>query len=212
MDFFVTLQLTPASGTRVNDAAAQVYVMGTSAAAQNSTATTAWNTNSASWVQLGPTIPSGGALGNTTYVTSNQTETAYGVNRTSNNEDASLTFGGTFVAINSALRTIYGANTAVQWNTGDIVRFVPVGKVGTTLDFMGINSSQGGTGTLPFATNGTAAITDAYLTGPSFTLTRHSIDGYNFGVVPEPSTWASAGATLLLGIALRLRTGARRRN
>ena len=101
---------------------------------------------------------------------------------------------------------------SVQWNTGDIVRLVPVSKVGTTLDFMGINSSQGGTGTLPFATNGTAAITDAYLTGPSFTLTRHSIDGYNFGVVPEPSTWASAGATLLLGIALRLRTGARRRD
>jgi hypothetical protein len=211
VDFFVTLQLTPKSDTRVDDAAAKVYVMGTSSAAQNSTATTAWNSNSASWVQLGPTVSSGGALGNITASTTSQT--AYAVNRTSSSsEDAALTFGGTFTAINSALKTIYGNSTSVQWNTGDIVRFVPLSNVGGTLDFMGINSSQGGTGTLPFATNGTAAITDAYLTGTNFSLTRHSIDGYNFGVVPEPSTWISSGAVLLAGLLARWRASRRSRS
>jgi hypothetical protein len=207
VDFFVTLKLTPTNNSRVSDAAAQVFVMGTSGAAQNSTATTAWNSNSSSWVQLGPTIPNGGTLGNSTYTTNGQTETAYAVNRTSSSsEDASLTFGGTFVAINNALKTIYGNSTAVQWNQGDVVRFVPVGQVGSTVDFMGINSSQGGTGTLPFATNGTAAITDAYVTGNNFALSRHSIDGYSFGVVPEPSTWSSAAAMLVAGGVLKLRS------
>jgi len=154
---------------------------------------------------------SGGALGNITASTTSQT--AYAVNRTSSsNEDAALTFGGTFTAINSALKTIYGNSTSVQWNTGDIVRFVPLSNVGGTLDFMGINSSQGGTGTLPFATNGTAAITDAYLTGTNFSLTRHSIDGYNFGVVPEPSTWISSGAVLLAGLLARWRASRRSRS
>ncbi len=207
IDFFVTLKLTPKAATKVDDAAAQVFVMGTSGAAQNSTATTAWNSNSSSWVQLGPTIPNGGTLGNSTYTTNGQTETAYAVNRTSSSsEDASLTFGGTFVAINNALKTIYGNSTAVQWNQGDVVRFVPVGQVGSSVDFMGINSSQGGTGTLPFATNGTAAITDAYVTGNNFALSRHSIDGYSFGVVPEPSTWSSAAAMLVAGGVLKLRS------
>ena len=77
---------------------------------------------------------------------------------------------------------------------------------------MGINSSQGGTGTLPFATNGTGAITDAYLTGNNFALTRHSIDGYNFGVVPEPSTWISSGVAVVTGLLARWRSSRRKRN
>lgn len=214
VDFFITLKLTPNKNDRVSTAAGEVYVMRTSTASQDSTATTGWAAQSATtWQQLGPSIASGGALGNATFTSNNQTETAFASNRTGNNtEDAALSFGGTFAAINSALRTLYGTSTPIQWNAGDIVRFVPVSNVGGTQDYMGINSSQGGTGTLPFATNGTGAITDAYLTGNNFVLTRHSIDGYNFGVVPEPSTWISSGVAVVTGLLARWRSSRRKRN
>ncbi|MBI5689061.1 MAG: hypothetical protein HZC55_03105 [Verrucomicrobia bacterium] len=206
VDFFLVAEVTPASGTTLGTAAGKVYVIGTdSSLANSSTATTGWNPTTSTWVQLGSSISAGGNLSNSTVAVTNGA-TLFVTDGGSTVDDGNqISFGGTYANINSALRTIYGTDTAVQWNTGDTVRFAPLSTVGGTVDFMGINSAQGGTAGLPFASNGTAAITDAYLTGDNFTLTRTSIDGFRFGVVPEPSTWMSAGVLVAVGGGLRWR-------
>lgn len=124
-----------------------------------------------------------------------------------------LSFGGLFTEINSALQNLYGANTANQWNTGDSVRFVPFTVNGSPSDALalttGISEFMGGTTNsgvnIPFATNTTAAITDAYTTDVTFTTTRVGIDGMQLGAVPEPATWLSTGALILTGSTIWLR-------
>jgi hypothetical protein len=126
-----------------------------------------------------------------------------------------ITFGGLYTQINSALTAIYGSTNGtanVQWNTGDTVRFVPLstgsilattpGKV-TSGDLMGGTVNFGIT--IPFGTNATAAITDAYVTGDDFSLARVSSDGFAINPVPEPATWISSGALLAVGGLLRWR-------
>ena len=128
-----------------------------------------------------------------------------------------ITFGGLYTQINSALTAIYGSTGAtpnVQWNMGDTVRFVPLSSGGnlattparvvtTNGDMMGKTMTS--SVTTPFGTNATAAITDAYVTGSNFSLTRVSSDGFTLGVVPEPVTWISSGALLAVGGLLRWR-------
>jgi hypothetical protein len=205
VDFFVGLQVRPDSSSDLRGARGRVYVMGTNASANDSTATIGY-ASSANWVQLGATISDGDShrISDTNYFQSNgEPERAFIKDAGSSADDANeISFGGLYSEINAALRAIYGTSTGIQWNQGDLVRFVPFSVVGSTLDFMGINSSQGGTGTLPFASNGTAAITDAYATGVNFELELQSIDGFNFGVVPEPATWISTGVMVTFGLGL----------
>jgi hypothetical protein len=134
-----------------------------------------------------------------------------------NNTNDFITFGGLYTQINSALTAIYGSTGAtpnVQWNMGDTVRFVPLSSGGnlattparvvtTNGDMMGKTMTS--SVTTPFGTNATAAITDAYVTGSNFSLTRVSSDGFTLGVVPEPVTWISSGALLAVGGLLRWR-------
>ena len=126
-----------------------------------------------------------------------------------------ITFGGLYTQINSALTAIYGSTNGtanVQWNTGDTVRFVPLSTgsiLATTPGQVTTGDLMGGTVnfliTIPFGTNATAAITDAYVTGNDFSLARVSSDGFAINPVPEPATWISSGALLAVGGLLRWR-------
>ena len=136
-----------------------------------------------------------------------------------------VNFGAHYTAINSALSTIFGQTggvNQVSWDQGDALRFVPFtvnGEVtaGSTPTAPSGSSTQTYNGdflgwanvnsTLAFGTNGTGAITDAYVTGADFVLTRLNIDALR--PVPEPSTWMSVSAALAVAGWVSWRRAAR---
>jgi hypothetical protein len=187
---------------------AKIFVAGVSGTGNTNSSNIVIASGDATKVQFIDGTSGGSTIGTSSYLTATGSNYLY-----VNGAGTSVTFGALYTEINNALVAIYGGNTTTQWNTGDTVRFVPlsvngyvtsnlnvVSPTGTNADFMGGTMNTGST--IPFGTNATAAITDAYETGSTFTLSRTGIEG-GFTPVPEPATWVSTGALLLAGLVFR---------